>query len=61
MKELIQIQLVHIPFGVWEPARLEWYFGKNPNPETVMEIVESSKIVNITQVYFEIYVLNLNT
>ncbi len=58
MKELIQIQLVHIPFGVWEPARLEWYFGKNPNPETVMVIVENSKIVNKTQVFFGNNALN---
>ena len=43
MKELIQIPLVHVPFGVWEPERLEHVFGKNPNPEVIKKIVDGYK------------------
>ena len=43
MKELIQIPLVHVPFGVWEPERLEWRFGKNPDSATVKQIVKGNK------------------
>jgi len=43
MRDLIQIPLVHVPFGVWEPERLEYVFGKNPNPATVKQIIDGHK------------------
>ena len=44
MKRLIVIPLVHVPFGVWESKRLEYTFGKDPNPVTVKKIIDGHKI-----------------
>ena len=43
MRELIQIPLVHVPFSVWEPERLEYRFGRNPDPDTMKKIIDGHK------------------
>ncbi len=43
MRELTVIPLVHMPFGLWKPERLERCFGKSPDPETVRRIVEGDR------------------
>jgi len=39
----VQIPLVHVPFGVWGQERIEYWFGKSPDPDIVRRIVDGHK------------------
>ena len=44
MRTLIQIPLVHVPFGYWSKERLDATFGKNPDPKIVRQIIQGNRL-----------------
>ena len=43
MRTIIEIPLVHVPFGHWDKERLDATFGKNPDPTIVRQIIQGNR------------------